>query len=309
MEITRRDVLAGGLALAASGSVLNAAAEHGEVQQKRAAIRFAHLTDIHMNPDHRAPERFAAALAAAEKFAPAFLVTGGDHIGDGFSRAERAIVVREWDLYTTTLEQNTKLPVRPVMGNHDIWGWGVAGIDEQQAGFGKAMGLERLKLAKNYYSFDQGGWHFISLDNVARRGNGYVGALDPEQMEWLKGDLAANKSPVCLLTHIPLLAACVFRPKGHVRDDHWHVPDAWMHRDSMPLIMLLRQHNVKLCISGHAHMLDRVDFLGISFVCDGSICGRWWNGPYEEFAEGFGVFDLYADGTFAHQYHAYEWRG
>lgn len=40
----------------------------------------------------------------------------------------------------------------------------------------------------------------------------YFAALDPAQMEWLKGDLAAKPKgrPTCIISHIPVLAACVF---------------------------------------------------------------------------------------------------
>jgi Icc protein len=64
---------------------------------------------------------------------------------------------------------------------------------------------------------------------------------------------------------------------------------------------------VKLCISGHVHLQDRVDYLGMSFVCDGAVSGNWWGGAHQECHEGFGVFDLYENGTFAHQYIDYGW--
>jgi hypothetical protein len=126
-------------------------------------------------------------------------------------------------------------------------------------------------------------------------------------LQWLKDDLARNEKPACLFSHIPLLSVGPFNSPGFVKDDHYRVPDTWLHANAMPLIELLRANRVRLCVSGHLHMVDRVDFLGISFVCNGSVCGRWWGGPYAQFPEGFGVFDLRPDGTFDYAYETFGW--
>ncbi len=263
-----------------------------------------HVVDV-----NHAPEGWAAALdAIAQLDRPAeFLVTGGDHIGDALEKTDRALLDRHWNLYDQTLARHNKLPIKPVMGNHDVWGWIAPDLCPATPGYGKAMALERLHLKKAYYSFDHGAWHFVVLDNIQRAGFMYEGKLDAEQTRWLEADLLANTKPVCLFSHIPLMAACVFEARGHLRDDYWHIPYAWLHRDVMPLIDLLRGHGVRLCISGHIHMVDRVDFMGLTFICNGSVCGRWWNGPYHECPEGFGIFDLYDDGTFDHHYQTFGW--
>ena len=80
-----------------------------------------------------------------------------------------------------------------------------------------------------------------------------------------------------------------------------------MHANVMPIVELFRKHNVRLCLSGHMHMIDRVAFRGITFICDGAVSGNWWKGAHLEFPEGYGVIDLYADGTFEHQYVTYGW--
>ena len=217
----------------------------------------------------------------------------------------------QWDLYEKVLAENTKIPARPIIGNHDVWGWGVPGqVPPATPGWGKAMAVERLKIPERFYSFDAGGWHFICLDNIAPRGNGYFASLDDEQTEWLKGDLAANsKTPTCVASHIPLLAACVFfnGGKGRMVENHYHVPDALMHREVKPVLDLFKPHNVKLAVSGHLHLVDRVDYLGTTFLCNGAVSGAWWKGPHQEFAEGYGVMDLWPDGRVEHQYVTYGW--
>jgi Icc protein len=103
------------------------------------------------------------------------------------------------------------------------------------------------------------------------------------------------------------MSVAPFNSPGFVKEDHYRIPDTWMHGNVMPLIELLRKHRVKLCLSGHLHMVDRVEFLGITFICNGSVCGRWWGGPYAQFPEGFGVIDLFADGTFNYEYRTFGW--
>ena len=278
-----------------------------------APLRFAHLTDTHVQPERRADEGFAAALQSLSKLdpAPQFIITGGDHVMDVFETDRKRADV-QWDLYDRVLRANTRLPVYPCMGNHDVWGWGAAPdkVAPDAAGYGKASAVERLGMKGPYYSFDPGQWHFVCLDNIARRGREYFGGLDEAQTRWLADDLSASKGkPVCVVSHIPLLSACVFFDgDDRVREDFWHVPDSWMHRDVKPLIDLFRKSgNVRLLLSGHIHLVDRVDYLGMSFVCDGAVCGGWWKGPNQEFPEGYGVIDLWPDGTFEHQYVTYGW--
>ena len=64
---------------------------------------------------------------------------------------------------------------------------------------------------------------------------------------------------------------------------------------------------MKLCISGHIHLIDRVDYNNITYLCNGAVCGKWWRGTYQESPPGYALIDLYNDGSFAHQYIAYGW--
>ncbi len=48
-----------------------------------------------------------------------------------------------------------------------------------------------------------------------------------------------------------------------------------------------------------AHTLD---YNGVTYLCNGAVCGGWWKGDYQETKPGFALVDLYDDGTFEHQY-------
>jgi 3',5'-cyclic AMP phosphodiesterase CpdA len=316
-QFVTSSLLAGGGLLAAGAATPPASAQPAPGQPAPAgrpdgAIRFAHLTDMHVQPERRGGDGYAAALRSLERLDPPaqFIITGGDHVMDVFE-ADAARAKVQWDLYERVLREHTRLPVYATMGNHDVGGWGVPGqVPPGSAGYGKAMALDRLGMKSPYYSFDHGPWHFVCLDNIAPRGTGYFGGLDPEQLEWLRADLTAagQARPVCIVSHIPILSACVFFDgDDRLRQDFWHVPDSWMQRDVKPLLGLLRRHNVRLLLSGHIHLVDRVDYLGMTFVCDGAVSGAWWKGPNQEFAEGYGVVDLFPDGSSRHEYLTFGW--
>jgi hypothetical protein len=41
---------------------------------------------------------------------------------------------------------------------------------------------------------------------------------------------------------------------------------------------------------------------GVTFICNGAVSGAWWEGSRRQTAPGYGIIDLYADGTFDEQY-------
>jgi 3',5'-cyclic AMP phosphodiesterase CpdA len=311
VQPTRRDVMIGALG---AGAVLTLGVDQLRAVDavKPGGLRVAHLSDMHVKPEAQNGEGYAKALDSLKQIDPhpAFIVTGGDHVMDVMA-STRARSDVQWDLYQRILEQNTKLRVYPVVGNHDVFGWGSKDVTEDAAGYGKAMALDRLGLKQTYYGFDAGGWKFLVLDNIARRGGGYYGELDPEQTEWLTGELQANKDkPVVVFSHIPIASLCAFffyYGGGKTPKEFWKIGDNLMHRDAKPLIALLGQHNVKLCVSGHIHLLDHVRYMGVDFICDGAVSGSWWGGPFQECSEGYGVLDFYPDGTFEHRYVTYGW--
>lgn len=282
-------------------------------------IRFAHLSDMHVEPDAgdsppKASARgFRDALLSLEKLNPPpdFIVTGGDHIMDALERPLDD-VHRQWALYKQTLQQYCKLKVYPILGNHDVFGWMTEAVPPETPGYGKALACQMLGLSRPYYSFDHGpndgGWHFVCLDNTQPCQRGYFGGLDATQQQWLVRDLAAVPATrhICVLSHIPILSVCAqhfFAPEQRV--DFWKIYDVFVHHDSRELVDLFVKYNVKLCLASHIHMLDRIEFRGITFICDGSISGDWWRGPFRGFPEGYGVFDLFPDGTFHYEYKTY----
>ncbi len=276
-------------------------------------LRFAHMTDQHVYGNARAEAGLAAALQKLGRLdpAPSFVVTGGDHIMDSFN-SNRADADAQWDVYLRLLTAHSDLPTFALLGNHDILGWGNPSASASDRGYGKALAMDRLALDRTYYSVDAGGWHFIFLDNISRRDNHYHAALDDAQTEWLIEDLrrTGTATPICVITHVPLLAGCALFDTGVAQEKGYFVSDSSMHPRVGELLRIFSppdaaRYNLRLCISGHIHMVDRVDYLGTTFICGGAVSGNWWQGPYHSHPAGFSVFDLWADGSFKHEYRTY----
>lgn len=305
----RRNFLA---SAGAAAGVLLLPAARGIAAPSAPGFRFVHLTDLHIQPELMAAEGVKACLAAVEALAPRpdFILTGGDLVMDAFEQDE-ARAKSLFGLYGKVLADNTSLPVHNCLGNHDVFGWShKKGIGPEHALYGKKMAAEALGLEKTWHAFDHKGWRFYVLDSIQPAGRGYEGGIDPEQMEWLEGDLKAKPAatPAVVVTHIPILTVTVIRDSERgFQGTEYRISASGMCRGAEKLSRLFAAHNVKLALSGHIHERDRIDFLGTAYICDGAVCGGWWKGPNAGVQEGFGVIDLGPDGLAAHQYHDYGW--
>lgn len=48
-----------------------------------------------------------------------------------------------------------------------------------------------------------------------------------------------------------------------------------------------------------------IDYLGVTFLCDGAVSGNWWRGPYMDFPRGYVIVTLHSGGTAQEQFVAY----
>jgi 3',5'-cyclic AMP phosphodiesterase CpdA len=310
--MTRREVIKGMGALAIGIAGLTyAEAEPPKSPARKRVLRIAHLTDIHVQPEKDADKGMIRCLQAAHalKPRPDLIFNGGDSVMDVFAqKRERATTLKQ--LWRSILRDHCEIPIIHCIGNHDVWGWDKerSGCTGDEPDYGKRWAMELFELEQRFYSFDRAGWHFIVLDSTFPHGNGYKARLDDEQFEWLKTDLERTSPtmPVCVLSHIPILAACAYLDGNNEKSGDWVVPGAWMHIDARRIIELFWKHrNVKLCLSGHIHLYDRVQYNGVTYLCNGAVSGAWWGGDYHQTPPGFGLIDLYDDGSFESQYMLY----
>ncbi|MEM1063001.1 MAG: metallophosphoesterase, partial [Planctomycetota bacterium] len=259
----------------------------------------------HVQPEADAPDGIAAAVGAVLKLdpEPEFVVAGGDQIMDAFA-TDRARADVQFDLFDELVGPLGR-PVHACVGNHDVFGWGVMDrIPKEADGFGKELFRRRFGLEKTYRAFDAGDWRFYMLDNIRPSIKfGYMAALDKEQRAWLEADLAAKPpgQPAVVVSHVPIVTALLLHPRAFVHGIY-QIPPAVVAADSYDLSRLFTKYGVKLALSGHLHLRDRVEIGGVTYINGGAVCGKWWAGPNQGVEEGFGVVDLYPDGRFAYRY-------
>jgi 3',5'-cyclic-AMP phosphodiesterase len=202
-----------------------------------APFTFVQVSDSHVgfakpaNPDARATFREAVAQIRALPQQPAFIV----HTGDVTQLSKD----QEFDDADQIIKE-AGLPVFHVPGEHDV-------LDEGQ---GQAFLARYGKGATGggWYSFDHSGVHFVALINVLNLKAGGLGSLGPEQLAWLKQDLAGRSAstPIVVLAHIPLWS--VYPQWG------------WGTDDGAQALGLLARFGSVTVLNGHIHqVLQKVE--------------------------------------------------
>jgi len=273
-------------------------------QVKKPPIRVAHLTDMHVKPGKDIEASVAKAMHHAQILVPEvdFIINGGDSIMDSLE-ADKEKTQIQWDLFTSILKKEISLPVYHCIGNHDIWGWFIKeNKPEKERQYGKVWVVETLQMKNRYYSFSKDKWHFIVLDSTQLNpAGGYIGKIDEEQLAWLQTELASvsKEKFICIVSHIPILSICagLFFDKTEANGD-LKIQRNLMHSDFFALKKIFNNYpNIKVCISGHIHLQDELNYLGIKYYCNGAVSGNWWKGSFQEFAPAYAMLEFYADGT------------
>ncbi len=291
------------------------------------------MTDMHVQPELRAPDGLAAAFAHAQSHAaPDMILTGGDLVMDSFG-ANDARTKMQWDVFTRVVRENVKVPIHHCMGNHDIWGWHKkdSGCSGNEPLWGKKRFCDVLGLERQYYALRERGWKIIVLDTIQPDGgDGYLGGLDDAQFEWLKGELTGLSADehVLVLSHIPIINISTVLADTRAVGDKWELSGGLMCLDAKRIVSLFANcPNVKAAISGHIHTQEDVMFQGVRYLNNGAVCGNWWKSQEKSKTErhaagmnvkgwnplrsdpGYAVLDLHEDGRVACEYVGYGWVG
>ena len=213
------------------GSPLGQSAGAPRASHDEEALRFVQISDSHIgfdkpaNTDVTATLRAAVAKIQAAPEPPAFVL----HTGDLTHLSKPA----EFDTLQQVLSEMS-VPVFYVPGEHDVL------EDEGKsylARFGKGT------QGAGWYSFDQGGVHFIGLVNVVNLKAGGLGTLGAEQLEWLEKDVTrlTSSTPLVVFAHIPL----------------WSVyPEwGWGTDDSERALSYLKPFGSVSVLNGHIHQV------------------------------------------------------
>jgi 3',5'-cyclic AMP phosphodiesterase CpdA len=216
------------------GGVLHAQplGDGAQAAARDASFSFAQISDSHIG-FHKAPNTdvgatFKEALALVKKQKPTFVMHTGDltHL----SKPE------QFDTLAGLVQGANVGRVFYVPGEHDV-------IGDNGAEYFRRFG-ERQQPG-GWYSFDQGGVHFVALINVLNLKAGGLGSLGADQLEWLKNDLAglSSETPVVVFAHMPLWS--VYPQWG------------WGTDDSTEAMSYLRRFGSVSVLNGHIHQIQQ----------------------------------------------------
>jgi 3',5'-cyclic AMP phosphodiesterase CpdA len=190
---------------------------------------FVQISDTHIgfkgavNPDPGATLK--EGLARAAMLRPAMMI----HTGDVSHLAK----AEEFE-QAAALLGGANLEIFYVPGEHDT-------INDDGKLFFERFG--RAKGTGGWYSFDQGGVHFVGLVNVVDLRPGGLGYLGPEQLEWLEHDLRdrSASTPIVVFAHMPLWSVA----------PEW----GWGTDDAEPALGYLRRFGSVTVLNGHIHQV------------------------------------------------------
>lgn len=272
-DLNRRWFLKG-LGVAAAGTVMGRAdsTERSPAKPIR-GFTFAFFTDVHLGGNLGAPKGTSLAFDVINRSNAEFAICGGDHIFDGLA-AGREALLQQYALYTN-LEKRVRIPVRHVLGNHDVAGVLAPGaISETDPLYGKGLFRQTFD-TPTYYSFLHGGVRFIVLDSIQIAKGGWEPRIDDAQIAWLRETLLSDPSrPVIVVSHVPLTTGIANYYPGSENTCFHPVAN------SREIVPLLERHNVIAVLQGHTHIVEDVKRHGIHYITGGAVSGNWWHGSH-----------------------------
>ncbi|HEV2246100.1 MAG TPA: metallophosphoesterase, partial [Terriglobia bacterium] len=223
-------VVKGGILRSYSLSQLAQGGDGKAMENIRGELSFVQISDSHMGFSKPANSDVVATLQAAIdkinalQIPPAFLL----HTGD-ISHLSKA---QEFDTVDQLLKGARANQVFYVPGEHDV-------LTDNGQYYRDRYG--RGTSGAGWYSFELNGVHFVGLVNVVNLKAGGLGTLGPDQLTWLKEDVAglSSSTPIVVFAHIPL----------------WSVyPDwGWATDDSAQALSYLKRFGSVTVLNGHIH--------------------------------------------------------
>lgn len=260
----------------------------------------AFLTDTHLPAGKpEVAERVAGLIDSIQsrQTAPQLFIFGGDNIFAVDGNQSNEQTDEQFRLWNENVMSRLKCPSVSVIGNHDIR-WKERVADKPEEYLEKARATATYKMPSRYYRKEHGGWTFLLLDVFQHSGC----ELDAAQWSWLKEQLQQGDTPVCVVTHAPLMSATHFLEPSTDRGKGYSIPSGWSPQGLTKFRTLFQEHpRVKLCLSGHMHTCDRVEIDETAYVCGGAVSGNWWHqADYLGFGPTWIELQLYPDGRWTH---------
>ena len=247
-------------------------------------VKFAAMTDLHLDIMHDGMRRMQAFLHDAEEANVDFIIQLGDFSypkDTSMCLCDPAKIPVNLKLAQSTPTSVDKYAILDLFNSFPKPKYHLLGNHECDF-CSKADALEMYKMDSSYYAFHLNGWHFIVLDgNSYRNENGQIvdyhfgkyfettdlPYIQQSQLDWLQKELASSKEPVIMFSHQPLYP-CARGLKN---------ADALQR-----VIQESRKHGreVLLCMNGHVHMDILHEENGILYYTLNSISNFWADEAY-----------------------------
>jgi Icc protein len=203
----------------------------GSAEAATTDFTFVQISDSHLgfdkaaNPDVTSTLKQALDDVDALKKKPSFMI----HTGDITHLSKPA----QFDT-ASQLCGATKLTMHTVPGEHDV-------LEEDGKSYLNRFG----KGAKGdgWYSFNDGGVHFIGLVNVMNLQANGLGSLGNDQLEWMENDVKnlTASTPIVVFAHVPLWM--VYKEWG------------WGTSDGAQAVSYLKKFGSVTVLNGHIHQV------------------------------------------------------
>lgn len=218
-------------------------------------LTFGMCTDVHLPTMHDSEYRIQTFIDSMNVYLPDFIIELGDF---GIPKKEYAHYFDIWNSF--------KGDKYHVIGNHEMDG-----------GTSREAALAYRNMQSGHYSFDKKGFHCIVLDGNDKKSpeaKGYKQFIGPEQVAWLKNDLANTIHPVLIFSHQGLQLY-------HGADEDYGV------ENYKEIQAILEKHNAEnpaakviACFNGHSHWDYADEVNGIYYITITSMAYHWLGDDY-----------------------------
>ncbi|WP_164714221.1 metallophosphoesterase family protein [Chitinophaga rhizosphaerae] len=203
------------------------------------------ITDLHHDVMHDGAERLEAFLREMGRVKPDAIMQLGDF---AYPSEKNAGIIERFN-------RGHALPLH-VIGNHDT-----------DSGFTHQQCLEKWGMPATYYTRVVNGFRLIVLNgnekgSPAHKG-GYPAYIGPEQVAWLKRQLAESSEPVIVVSHQPLTGGMAIDNATEIQG-----------------ILAGAKDRVVLAINGHTHIDSLQEVSGIPYLTINSASYFWVGGKY-----------------------------
>ncbi len=214
-------------------------------------------SDVHLPTMHDAEYRITTFIDSMKIAQPDFIVELGDF---GIPDERYAPYFGIWNSFPG--------PKYHIIGNHEMDG----GTTMEEA-------LAYRKMENSYYSFSQNGFLFIVLDGNDKEypeQKGYRSFIGPEQVDWIRAQLAQATKPVIFFSH-----------QG-IGSDPGTPGERYSIKNATAVRQLFEVHNrnhpesrVIASFNGHTHHDFAENINGIWYITINSMAYKWLGEEYE----------------------------